>query len=180
MAHRKISKGRSRRGDGKILRPGEGVVAILKEIGNHQLKVVGTGFLLTRYGTFATARHVLDDLADYQSKTVFSSYIFQDSSSNGCFFRRIVGISVSNLADVGIGQVENGAESPDKLEPPNLRGPISLTRPKIGEALVSYAYPENAILDFREQAESTHSGDIPLEQLPTLAGRYIHGKFLSR
>jgi hypothetical protein len=180
MAHRKISKARSRRGDGKPLRPGEGVVAILKEIGNHQLKVVGTGFLLTRYGTFATARHVLDDLADYQSNTLCPSYIFQDGSSDGCFFRRIVGISVSNTADVGIGQVENGAGSTNNLELQNLRGPIALTRPKIGEALVSYAYPENAILDFRIQAESPYAGDVPLEQLPTLAGRYIHGKFLSQ
>ena len=167
-----------RLGDGKELRPGEGVVANLKEIGNHQLKVVGTGFLLTRYSTFATARHVLDDLADFETNTLHPSFIFQDGSENigGCFFRRIVGITVSNTADVGIGQVESDADK----NSPNLRGPISLTRLNIGEALVSYAYPENAILDFSKQAQNSHLKQKPDENIPTIAGAYINGKFLSQ
>lgn len=173
-------KGRTRRGDGEKLHPGEGVIPILKEVGKHQLKVVGTGFFVTRYGTFATARHVLDDLADYRAKTLHQSFILQVGPSGDCIIRRIVSISVSNSADVGVGQADNGVGGIEGLGPTNLRGPISLTRPSVGEALVSYAYPENAILDFRNQAANPCRGELPLDELPTLAGRYVNGKFLSQ
>lgn len=163
------SSAKTVRGDGTPIPPGAGVVPILKQVGDHQLKVVGTGFFLTRYGLFATARHVLDDLADYDAKTMATSFVLQDDPSGALLLRRIVGISVSNTADVGVGQAENGVGGPGDLGPPNLRGPLSLVRPTVGEALKSYAYPENALLDFND-----------LDNPPTLRGDYVDGKFLSQ
>ena len=158
----------TRRGDGRALPPGAGVVPILKQLGAHKFKVVGTGFFLTRYGVFATAKHVLDDLADYESGTLHPGFILQDEPEGDLIIRRIVGISVSNTADVGLGQADNGVGRSGRLGPANLRGAISLTRPAINEALVSYGYPENAVLDFE------------LKDPPILRGDYIHGKFLSQ
>ena len=142
----------TRRGDGKPIPPGSGVVPILKEVGHHQLKVTGTGFFLTRYGLFATAKHVLDDLADYESGTLHPGFVLQDDGPEGkLIIRRIVGASVSTTADVGLGQADNGVGGSGALGPSNLRGAISFTRLAIDEALVSYGYAENAILDFRDK-----------------------------
>lgn len=147
------------------LPPGTGVVPVLKEVGHKQLKVVGTAFFLTRYGLFATAGHVLEELVDRNSRTVLRGYVLQDDSEQ-CFIRRIVGASLSNTADIGIGQADNRVGLAAPHGPPNLRAPLSFSRPQPGQSLVSFAYPENAVLDFRNDSDA-----------PCLRGDFIEGVF---
>ncbi len=161
--------GHTTRGDGLEIPPGAGIIPILKEAGDRQLAVVGTGFFVTRYGLFATAKHVLDELADWTNRTMHPGYVFQDDTGGQIFLRRITGISVSNTADVAIGQADNGVGGDRRPGPSNLRGPLSLTRPDIGEALVTYAYPENKVLEFRNR-----------NRTPTLRGDYFRGVFRSQ
>jgi hypothetical protein len=159
----------SRRGDGTPVSPAAGVVPILKYVGPYQLKVVGTGFFLTRYGVFATARHVFEDIADQRTSTLYPSFVLQLDPFGNFFIRPIVGLAFSNTADVGIGQVENVTLDSSVQPISNLRGAISLTRPEPGEVLKSYAYPENEILDFRDLAAT-----------PSFSGRYLQGKFVAQ
>ena len=156
----------ARQGDGTEIPPGAGVVPVLKEVGERQLAVVGTGFFVTRYGLFASAKHVLEDLADWDRGRLHVGYVLQDDKEN-LFIRRIVGVSISNTADVGIAQADNGVGRQDRPPgPPNLRGPLSFTRPQPGDPLVSYAYAENAVLDFRDETSP-----------PVLRGDYVRGEF---
>jgi hypothetical protein len=127
-------------GDGQPIPPATGVVPILKQIGEGQLKVVGTGFFVTRYGLFATAKHVLDDLADWESNTLHTGFILQCDAPGQLTIRQIVGISANNSADVAIGQAGNGAGGLGPPSPLSLRCPLSSTRPIVGEHLASYAY----------------------------------------
>ena len=157
----------ARRADGQSIPPGSGVVPVLHEICHMQLKVVGTAFYVTRYGLFVTAGHVLQEIADWSVNRLKPAYILEDSGLGQLIIRRIVGISLSNLADLAIGQAENGSDkSPATTGPGNLRGRISLESPKTDEKLVTYAYPENEVLDFRDAAST-----------PTLRGDYFEGKF---
>src|SRR5262245_58543069 len=126
------------RGDGFRLPPGAGVVPVLKEVGEKQLKVVGTGFFVTRYGLFATAKHVLEELVDWNSRTVRRAYVLQDDAEQ-LFIRRITGISLSTTADIGIGQADNRVAQAEPHGPPNLRAPLGFSRPQVGEALAGYA-----------------------------------------
>jgi hypothetical protein len=158
--------GQTRRGDGEEIPPGAGVVPVLREIGDRQLKVVGTGFFVTRYGLFASARHVLDELADWDTGSLRRGFILQ-ADGERLYIRQIVGISISRAADVAVGQADNGiGRDVERLGPPNLRAPLSLVRPSAGEELGSFAYPENEILDFRDPAVA-----------PRLVGDYVFGRF---
>ena len=114
-------------GDGNTIAPGSGVVPILKQLQHGQLKVVGTGFYITRYGLFATAAHVLSDLAEMERMELGAGYVLEDR-------------------DVALGQVENKIGN----EPgtPNRRARLSFVTPTEGERLTTYAYPENEILNF--------------------------------
>ena len=55
-------KPQARDGTGRTIHPGDGVVPIMKELTGRKLAVEGTGFYVSRYGLFITARHVLDTL----------------------------------------------------------------------------------------------------------------------
>lgn len=57
-----ISRPQALRSDGQPIEPGDGVVPILQEVSSKRLKVVGTGFYITRYGLVATAKHVVEEL----------------------------------------------------------------------------------------------------------------------
>jgi hypothetical protein len=152
---------------GREIAPASCVLPILKEIGPGQLKVVGTGFYITRYGLLATAKHVLEDLCDLKTLTLRTGYVFQDDDQGGFALRRIEAATWSNTADVGIAQVENrigGAKQ--HPGPANRRVRLSLTRPPPGDRLVSYAYPENKVLDFRDPGH-----------VPHLQGTYVVGAF---
>ncbi len=60
-----ISKGhRALRGDGREISATQGVVPILRELEKGQTHVMGTGFYITRYGLFLTARHVFDHIIE--------------------------------------------------------------------------------------------------------------------
>lgn len=150
-------------GDGNTISPASGVVPILLSVDELQLKVVGTGFFLTRYGAFASAGHVLNELVNSQSGRLKQCFVLQHNDVDRFYIRQIIGISVSNVADVGMGQVQNddGAN--------NRRCPISFICPDVDETLKTYAFPENAIMDFRDSSAT-----------PRLRGDFFSGQFLTK
>ena len=154
----------TRTGDGTDVAPGSGVVPVLKEISKGRLSVVGTAFYVTRYGLFATAGHVLQDLADPNHEMLGTGYILEDRDGKELVIRRIVAATLSRVADIALGQAENG--DAQTRGPANRRGRLALLSPKVGERLVTYAYPENEVLDF------TDPSNVPL-----LKGNYFDGVF---
>ena len=133
---------------GQLIEPGQGVVPILKEIGKLQLKVVGTGFYITRYGLVATAKHVIEDLSGEQPGTLGMCFVAHLGPNQTVFLRRLHRAHMLINADVAIVQADNYSGRPNTAPLANVRASLSPTIPEIGARLVTYAYPENKILDF--------------------------------
>jgi trypsin-like peptidase len=157
--------GTSLRGDGQPIEPGDGIVPIVRELTVGRLKVVGTGFYITRYGVVATAKHVIEDLA--ASADAVSGFVLHLGPVNTIYMRRIRRAHLLKAADVGVLQADNYVDSYPNDALRNKRGRLSTRMPLPGESLITYAYPENAILEFGTP------GNIPV-----IRGDYFGGRFL--
>jgi hypothetical protein len=149
------------------IEPGDGVVPILKEVATKRLKVVGTGFYITRYGLVATAKHVLEDLRAPDAPILLTGFVPHLGPNNTVYLRPIRRAHLLNAADVGVAQVDNFMERYPTAALMNLRPRLSAEFPLAGEPLVTYAYPENEVLDFTREG-----------QIPEIHGDYFQGGFL--
>jgi hypothetical protein len=162
-----MSRPAALRGDGQSIEPGDGVVPILQEIGVKRLKVIGTGFYITRYGLVATAKHVIEELKAPDELKLLSGFVLHLGPDNTIFLRRIRRAHLLLAADVCVVQADNFLERHPTDPLMNLRARLSATLPAAGEPLVTYAYPENAILDFNVS-----------DHIPEIHGRYFQGGLL--
>jgi hypothetical protein len=137
----------TRDGTGAEILPTTGIVPIVKELASGQVAVVGTGFHLTRYGLIATARHVLDEIVDFATSTS-TGFVFEDDGQS-LLIRRIVGATRSEVADIALAQLQPGLN-----REPNKYVRCTLECPTVGERLVTFAYPENRLLDFTGEERS--------------------------
>ena len=158
-----MSKPRALRGGGQPIEPGDGVVPILQEVGSKRLKVVGTGFYITRYGLVATAKHVVEEMRMPEELQLLPGFILHLAPDNTIFLRPIRRAHLLRAADVAVIQADNFM---DRHSVPlmNLRPRLSVDLPAAGEPLVTYANPENAILDF----------NVP-DHVPEVRGDYFQG-----
>lgn len=159
--------GITKRADGAPLEPDSGILPVCKQLSPGRVAVVGTGFYITRYGLFATAKHVLEALVNWHTRTVDYGFVLHYEPPALMRLRNITSATFSTNTDVAIGQAENRFRGSDGTVPPNLRGRLSLSSPAPGEQLITYAYPENEVLDFTDPAGR-----------PTLRGDYFDGTFL--
>jgi Trypsin-like peptidase domain len=154
-------------GDGKQIEPGTGVTPIMKEIERGKLSIIGTGFYITRYGLFLSAKHVLEDLVDYQRKTILPSFVCHFAGEDEVHLRRIRSISMMNKVDLAVAQADNYMEKFPQSPLMNLRGKLTLEVPQVGSTLVTFAYPENKTLDFTQS-----------ETIPAIKADFYEGQFL--
>ena len=92
-------------GTGRPVDPRDGVVPILREIDKGMLKVVGTGFYISRYGLFLSANHVIATLIGGTEKNLGVGYICYRAKNNTVHLRRILGAGLLQPADLAVGQV---------------------------------------------------------------------------
>jgi hypothetical protein len=156
-----------RRGDGKALEPGDGVVPTLKELEHGYLKVVGTACWLTRYGLFLTAHHVLADLIDGTGAAIGVSFVLDLGPKGILYLRRILRVSLLRAVDLAIGHADNYLEKFPADPRENVRVTLSTTVPTEGEQLVTYGYAENEVLDFTDP-----------DKRRVIAGEFFGGSFL--
>jgi S1-C subfamily serine protease len=161
-----MSKPRALRGDGQLIEPGDGVVPILQEVGFKRLKVVGTGFYITRYGLVATAKHVIEEMRMPGEVRLLPGFVLHLGPDNTIFLRPIRRAHLLSTADVAVIQADNFMER-HSVPLMNLRPRLSAELPEAGEPLVTYAYPENAVLDFNVA-----------DPVPEVRGDYFQGGFL--
>lgn len=147
--------------------PGAGVIPIMKELEPGVLKIIGTGFYISRYGLFLTAAHVLSDVVDQNANAIVPSYVCHSANDREVHLRRIVGTSIYRNVDLAIGQADNYAAKYPESPLINLRAILSGRIPNCGSLVTTYAYPENKHLDFR-QSESAR----------IIRSDYYDGKFL--
>ena len=124
------------------------MVPILFEQTPGILRVVGTGCYVARYGLVLTAAHVLAETK--QGDGIGPSFVFHLGPEDKIYLRRIQRVFWLNDRDLGIAQVENYLDSIPNDPLINHRARLSTRRPGVGEPLVTYAYPENALLDFND------------------------------
>lgn len=162
-----IEEPKARTGDGKIVHPGSTVFPILKEIEKKKLSVIGTGFFIARYGLFATAAHVVQDLVKENELGI--SYVLQvtEPFDGRLYLRKIKRITFFNELDLAVGQADNYVEKFPNDPLTNLRCILSDYIPLRGERVFTYAYPENEIMDF--------TTDAP----PRVVGNRFEGEFLA-
>ena len=156
------------------------MVPILKETEPGRLLLVGTGCYVTRYGLVLTAAHVLAELT--ARDTLGAAYVMHRAGESTTHMRRIRSVSWLNEFDIGLAQADNFLETVPEQPLSNRRARLSSRVPQVGESLVTYAYPENAPLDFRgrnsepliraDYYDGTVTGHIDAGQRPRL--QYFH------
>jgi hypothetical protein len=147
--------------------PKYGVFPILKEVSHGKLSVVGTGFYLTRYGMFITAKHVIDVLVDWGKKKIGVGFVCHCANETEVHLRRIKFATLLDNFDLAICQADNYMENFPEKPLMNMRSGLSTKIPPPGERLVTFAYPENKILDFTQK-----------ENNPTIRADFYEGKLL--
>lgn len=109
-----------------------------------ELRVIGTGFWITRYGLFATAAHVVTNL---QGSALYVLHIPAEFK-NTLHLRPVLRITFFQEVDLAICQAENYVREYPSNPLSNLRCRLSTRTPDTRENLLTYAYPENAPLIF--------------------------------
>lgn len=154
------------KGSGERIDPGDGIVPILKEHYRGKLSVIGTGFYITRYGLLMTAHHVLEDLLNDKGQIANQGFVVHLAGETGIHMRRLLVLHCCKMSDLAVAQADNYRERVPQNPLMNLRAKLTTELPTIGEQLVTYAYPENEVIDFRNE-----------KQIPTIRGDYYAGEF---
>lgn len=160
-------KPRATDGDGRTIDPRACVVPIMKEVGKGRLQIVGTGFYISRYGLFMSANHVIATLIDDSNTKLSVAYICHFAENNSVRLRRIVRAGLLQPADLAVGQADNFLDKYPNNPLRNMRVRLTAKVPKAGSRLITYAYPENEVLDFTVK-----------DRAPVVRSDYFEGSFL--
>lgn len=159
---------RAQNADGLAIDPRAAVIPIMQQLAPGRLKVIGTGFYLTRYGLFATAGHVFLELAEPNRGGLGVALVCHTLSGESVCLRQIHTAFIDEDADVAIGYADNFMTRVPQQPLSNMRGHMSSRLPAVGTRLVTYAYPQNEVLDFT----------IPQNQ-PRIVSDYYEGEVLA-
>lgn len=159
---------RAENADGLAIDPRVAIIPIMQQLAPGRLKIIGTGFYLTRYGLFATAGHVFLELAEPNRRALGIAVVCHPLGAESICMRQIRTAFVSEDADVAIGYADNFMEKVPNQPLSSMRGHMSSALPKVGSQLVTYAYPQNEVLNFT----------LPGSQ-PRIVSDYYEGEVLA-
>ncbi len=127
---------------GKELEPQTGVFPILKTIDADTTQMVGTGFFITNIGHFVTAKHVIEDVYDFNKKKQLSQ-IHAVHFVNGAqiLVRHITKIFPSLISDLVIGKMDFHIVNDTGLPLYNSVPIFTTTPPPKESSVVTFAYP---------------------------------------
>ena len=154
-------------GSGNPIDPKYGTFPILKPVSEKKLSVIGTGFYLTRYGMFITAKHAIDDIANWKEKKIGIGFVCHCPNETEVIFRRIKFATFLDHFDLVICQADNFMDKFPEKPLMNMRPNLSTRIPSPGEKLITFAYPENEVIDFTDNAA-----------VPTIRSDFYEGTLL--
>jgi hypothetical protein len=139
--------------DGKPVDPQIAVTPIFVQLEPTLLRIVGTGFFVSRYGLLLTAKHVVDEVAEHDamSRPALTWLWKVDGTLR---FRPIWRVSFfdaapRDAADIAICQsVDRVKDGTAKMFEPNERIALVTRLPDVGAHIGTYAYPDNHQVDF--------------------------------
>ena len=144
-----------------ILRNPLVVVFPLAKSVNNCPEIIGTGFFVTKFGVFITAKHVLEEVLDSDMQPTAQLFALQ-CVQDGIIRRRVIGGSINNESDIGIGICQNLDNSDgEPLTSPIL--PMTTRIPQLGESVVTYACPDVTVRKCGKRTDiraNYYSGEI--------------------
>ena len=140
-----------RASNGALCDPNEAIFPIFRTDKNGKLHLLGTGFFITRFGWFVTAKHVLESVISEQATTADGLAIVQFLEGNIFHIRPVEAFIAHELADVGVGicaamsHKVTGEPLYNKILTLNTNGP------KMSETVWTYAYPGTKVSGLNPQ-----------------------------
>lgn len=89
--------------DGDRIDPNEVIFPIFRTDSQGSLHFLATGFFVTRFGWFVTAKHVVEDVLDEKGDAHSGLCVIQFSENNSYYVRPVAGFACHGLADVAVG-----------------------------------------------------------------------------
>lgn len=129
--------------NGNDIEPQTVIFPILKSIDGKKNQMIGTGFFITTIGHFVTAKHVIEDAYDFQSKTQKSPiHAVHFVEGTKALVRNITAVSYHQTSDIVVGKMDyhiiNSTGKPLYNKVPTL----SPTPPPKRSPVVTFAYPD--------------------------------------
>lgn len=153
---------------GNIIAPIELVFPIVRISSENNFEAVGTGFFVHPAGGFVTAKHCLYEDNVYDD----SCFAIHSVGDGQHLVRKIQYFEAHPNADIGMGMLKGQLRKADGELLLKASFPVSLTRPIIGEEIMTFAYPHMTI-------ENDNTGTFPgdwfkgkvIEHLPDGTGK---------
>jgi hypothetical protein len=161
-----------RTGTGVQVEPYFSIFPIIRVDADGRIDLLGTGFFISKYGLFLTARHVLEAPFDRKSgRQLFAIGILQSLEENEYIYRPILRCALHPSADVAVGVAAPMKKNQDGTDLVNPVLRLSIVPVELNAHVVTFAYPRytNFIGDNNEQIfklmPAYYDGHI-LEYLP--------------
>ena len=121
---------------------GEGIIPLLELIEGREYRLIGTGFFITDFGVFATAKHVL--MATHGSGHPI--FTWQLIPPNQWDIRPVVEFNYHDTADLAIGVSCQAIHQETGELLTNARVRLTTRAHAVGDLVATYAYPNTRIL----------------------------------
>jgi hypothetical protein len=132
--------------DGVELHPNQGIFPLLAQEPDGSFRFVGTAFFVAPAGIFLTAAHVVADVqqGDGNPPQPLAAVQF---NADGTYLLRSVHVTARNpRADVAIGYLSPLRHRETSEPYPNRVVTLSATYPRLGDHVVTFAYPKTRVL----------------------------------
>lgn len=130
---------------GKQVDPHTCIFPIMKEIGPNHMRLVGTGFFITRLGHFVTAKHViLDAIDEHTGRQKSHIHAVHFVERDKVLVRHITRVSIHPASDVAVGKMDYHVLNATGLPLANLVPRFTTEVPPVGSPVCTYAYPESS------------------------------------
>jgi len=131
--------------DGTDARGHHAIFPILKQADDGWFDLIGTGFFISSFGIFVSAKHVLRDCFDEKGQQKFPICLLQFFPNERYLLRHITWCSSHNTADLALGLAK---KIPGIEANPVLR--VTTSGPRPGDEIRTFAYPETTIEELGE------------------------------
>lgn len=151
--------------DGKELDGFLSVFPICKQQRDKEGKysILGTGFFITMYGLFVTAKHVLADVLDEKGNQTENVGMIQFIGDKKCIFRPIAKGVLHSTSDIAVGVLADARnkDTGEQVKNPVLK--LTLSSPQRGQEVSTFGFPNTEFIKNEEVRqilikESWHHG----------------------
>jgi S1-C subfamily serine protease len=124
--------------------PHQAIFPILKEMADGRMRLVGTGFFITAYGHFVTAKHVImDAVSEDLTQVLAPMHALHFVEGSAVLVRHINAVSYHLTADVAVGKMGYYVMNDTGLPLRNAVPRFTARIPRVGSRVVTFAYPES-------------------------------------